>query len=230
MPPPIFQCLENFRRRDSSLWKFALLVLSATSLSAVADDRQIWLQQGVTTRLSEKWSGHASQEFRLADDVSEVGSYFIEAAVAHETRSHLVLGGGFRAQFTRREDDWLNESRPFLSATLRWSWRAFKLSDRNQFEFRSIEDRPDEFRYRNRIMIESPNRWTLGRYHPYAASEFFFDDQSDQLLKHRFVTGLKGHPKNWLQADGFVMWESTDTGVSDRSTLVVVGLKLTATL
>lgn len=184
----------------------------------------------MNVRLSEKWSAQASQEFRLADEVSEVGSYFIEAGLAHETRPWLVLGGGYRQQFTQREDDWLNEERPFVSATLKWKWREFGLSDRNQVELRSIEDRPDEFRYRNRIMIESPDRWTLKGYHPYAASEFFFDDESDQFLKHRFVLGMKGSPRDWLAADAYLMWETSDTGVADKSTLIVAGLKLTAKL
>ena len=218
----------------SNRWKCLAVVLPMIGMwllpSAQADDRRIWLQQGVETELGQKWMARLQQAFHLANESPHFTTYYTEASITHHTRRWLDLGGGFREQFERRDEDWLQENRPFANITFKWKWWEHAFSDRNQFEWRLREDRDTEIRYRNKLTVESPARWTSWGIHPYLADELFYDNESQTFLRNRVYAGLNARPLDWLSADLFAIWESKDTGVNAYDDVYIAGLKLTATL
>jgi hypothetical protein len=148
----------------------------------------------------------------------------------HRTTRWLDLGLGYREQWEQTKDNkWFEENRPFVNATLKWKMWGIPFSDRNQMEWRTLEGRPNEVRYRNKVTATSTARWTAWQIHPYVSDEFFFDNESKELLKDRVSIGLKGQPTDRLSADVFALWESSDTSLSAKDKVYVAGVKLLVT-
>jgi len=211
----------TMRRRIIPIVGTLLVVLVAR-----ADDRRLWLNQGVETGLSDRWKAGLNQEFRLANNEPNFSAYLLEASFKRETATWLDLGFGYRQQWEQGEEQWLVEYRPFVNATLKWKLWNIPFSHRSQFEWRTLEGRSDQVRYRNKLAAESREAWTTWQIRPYVADEFFYDNDQKQFLKSRLSVGLKGRPLRDLSSDVFVAWESSDTGVKGEDMVYITGLKL----
>ena len=180
--------------------------------------------------LGETWRAGLLQGFVLANESPHFSAYFAEGSVVRGKRPWLDLGGGYREQLEQRDNHWLEESRLFALATLKWTWRDCACSDRNQVEWREMQERTDQVRYRNKLAVDLPARWSVGPLRPYVADELFYDQESKEFLRNRIYVGLKGAPDPRLKLDLFAIWESSDTGVNERETVLITGLKLVVPL
>ncbi len=172
------------------------------SVHAGDEDLQLWLDQRALSQVSERSWAHVKQSFRLRDDAGTLGTYHIEGGLAYQMCSLLDLGLFYRHVFEKTEDEWLEEQRPFLDATLHWTWFDITFSDRSRFEYRWRQARDDKWRYRNKLGAVFPLKWTDIDLRPYIAGELFFDERVSRGDRSRVrgSVGIKTHPPERLRA------------------------------
>ncbi len=192
--------------------------------SGWADDAQLWLNQSIRVKLADDWQASVAQEFRFTDGMADFTVYFVEGGASGRLSSWFDVGMFYRQQYERSSGRWLEENRPYVEGTLRWKWADIPFSDRNRIEYRVREDRTDMMRYRNRLMIESPKRWTQWKICPYAADEIFIDSDAGELNRNRVYVGVKAQPLSWLTAEVYGLWEASKTG-NDWASTHVLGVK-----
>jgi hypothetical protein len=203
-------------------------------------DVQLWVDQEVRTRLSERFRAKVKQSFRFRDDVDTFGMYVVEGGLTSKTFSWLDLGLFYRYVREESEGEWLDEYRPYGDATIHWKLWDIAFSDRNRAEFRSREARTDKWRYRNRLMAVFPLRWTDIDLRPYISAEAFFDESIRRGDRNRVRStfGIKTHPRERLRktlsgqarnlemtSDFYVSYQSTER---DEETVndYIIGINL----
>ena len=91
---------------------------------------------------------------------------------------------------------WQSEERPFGDLVFSTKVAGWKLEDRTRFEWRMKDDGNDAYlRFRNRIKVKSPWKWSSVGINPYAAWEANFEDKdslsgSDKWDRHRCYIGF----------------------------------------
>lgn len=92
---------------------------------------------------------------------------------------------------------WEREDRTGVDITPSFTLGGWKFSDRNRIVWRNYEDSRGFWRYRNRLQVNSPWKWTDWKINPYASFELFLDDgkapsdvrKNDKFDQWRFVVG-----------------------------------------
>jgi hypothetical protein len=176
----------------------------------------------------------------LEDDAGTLGTYYIEAGLAYRPTPWLHLSPAFRRQLLRDSGEWLNEERPYMDATLRWQFHGLALSHRNRFEYRFRESRDDTFRYRNKLTLVVPRKWTRLELQPYLAGEIFVDEgvKAKDRNRTRAYAGVKTDPAPHLRklglkpkegrrltSDYYLIYQSTDNN-DDTVDEFIAGLNL----
>ena len=159
--PPATQSRWGAEFRFWKVLAAELLVLATTPLAQAGSDWQVWLDQAASKDLSENSAVRVAQSFRYSCNEGRLATYYLEAGSTWNARPWLALGLGYRQQFDRRDDHWLEENRPFADATLRRKIRAVTISDRNRLEYRHREEQNSIYRYRNKLTLQY-NAWERG--------------------------------------------------------------------
>lgn len=130
---------------------------------------------------------------------------------------------------------WDRELRVGADGTFSYNLAGFKLSDRNRVVWREYEDSRGFWRYRNRLQVVSPWKWTDFKINPYASYEIFLDDgkeskhvrKNDKFDQWRFVVGAKAKlSDNWGLDLYYLLQEKKDTGDHDWDNHHIIGLEL----
>jgi len=125
----------------------------------------------------------------------------------------IELEGDGGVEYVEVEDhSWVRESRPHAQAEFRGKVAGWKWSNRNRFEWRDKEWQKAYLRYRNRLKVTGPWRWTGWKVAPFASMELFFEDDalrpsSDRFDRTRWTAGLTMKPTKHLQLSSAVFIE-----------------------
>lgn len=130
---------------------------------------------------------------------------------------------------------WERELRVGADGTFSYTLAGFKLSDRNRVVWREYEDDHGFWRYRNRIQVVTPWKWTQYKINPYTSYEVFFDDgkpskdvrRNDKFDQWRFIIGAKAKlSDNWSLDAYYLLQEKKDTGEHEWSGHHIIGVGL----
>ena len=130
---------------------------------------------------------------------------------------------------------WEREDRTGIDVTPSYELRGWKFSDRNRVVWRNYEDSRGFWRYRNRIQVNAPWKWTDWKINPYASWELFLDDgkaakdvrKNDKFDQWRFISGVSARlTKNVSLNVYYLLQEKKDTGDHNWSGNHVVGINL----
>ena len=78
-----------------------------------------------------------------------------------------------------------------LDGTLRYAFKGkILMSDRNRFESRWVDDRPD-LRYRNRLLFQRPFHFVRIKITPFGGAEAYWDDRKNKWNLFRYTTGIE---------------------------------------
>lgn len=203
-----------------------LLIQLTPDVSAYDDsDWQYWNTESMEGNISEKWKVKLEEEFRFGDDAREFYYQHSDLGLSYNCCEWFRLGLNYRQVYEKKEGDWKEENRPHINGTLKWGWKDFKFTDRSRLEYRVREDKDDTLRYRNKMTIKFPFKWTKFDIQPYLADEIFIDFDQGELNRNRFYIGVDSKLMKHLKADVFYLWQSSKSGDSwvDYN---VVGTKL----
>ena len=113
-----------------------------------------------------------------------------------------------------------------------WGW---KIADRNRVVWRDFEDSQGFWRYRNRIQVNSPWKWTDYKINPYASWELFLDDgkpskhvrKNDKFDQWRFAVGATAKLTDNISLNLFyLLQEKKNTSHHDWSPNHVLGVNV----
>ena len=130
---------------------------------------------------------------------------------------------------------WEREDRVGFDVTPSWTLGGWKFSDRNRIVWRDFEDDRGFWRYRNRIQVAAPWKWTEYKINPYASFELFLDDgkpsknvrKNDKFDQWRFIVGTTAKlSKNATLNTYSLLQEKKDTGDHDWRPNHVIGVNL----
>ena len=124
----------------------------------------------------------------------------------HKPSKYLSLTGGYLYRYgepVRNRKSY--ESRFIAAATINVPLRyKFKLADRNQYEYKMRNSRPDTWDYRNRLRIEREVSGKGKKITPFGFAEVFYNER-DGWYRTRFAIGLNKKYTKKLTGDVFYL-------------------------
>ena len=171
-------CKQRFIHSQNILCILALWAVFITSPECHASDVknfQHWNSEGVNIKLCTDWAFEIREEFRLEDNGRSLYHYFTEIGLIYVFREYLDFSMNYRHIKSKKNEEWTTEYRPHINGTIKIRWHDFIIGDRNRIEFRKFEDGNHSWRWRNKLSIQSPFRWTRLKIQPYISNEIFID-------------------------------------------------------
>ena len=235
------------------------LILGAVVAASVAmaedGDAQLWLKVYAEGKLPNGFSAAVEEELRYQDDMSEFYDEETLFMVKNDVTDWLNIGLGYRvvqerknkAVYTAKTADdgskkysavgdgdhyWQKEERPTVDVTLKHKIDQWSLDDRNRFEWRMKDDGKDAYlRYRNRLRVRSPWKWTEFKLNPYAYAEGFIEDKdglsgSDMFNRYRLATGISGQLAKNIKSGLYVMMQSDRAAEGGWDRFGVAGVEM----
>lgn len=196
-------------------------------------DFQFWNTEAVEGKLNDHWKVYTEAEFRFGDDASEFYYQHTHLEIGYKVNDWLEIAPAYRQVwelFTKSVDeegqeDWFVEYRPMVNVTVKYKWNGWEISDRNRFEYRFFDiDKEDHFRYRNKITLKTPWKWTSWGINPFIADEIFIQE-NDQFNRNRFYLGVGMDIIEHLTADVFYLWQTSEKG-DEWVDFNIIGAKL----
>lgn len=182
-------------------------------------DWQYWNTEEIEYKFADKWKAKLEQELRFGDGMGKLFYEHTQAGVAYDLEKWLNVGVFYRGIFENVKNKWLYEARPLGDVTVKQTWMGFDLEDRNRLEYRFLENREDMWRYRNRIMLKLPWKFTAWEFRPYTSNEFFIYFNEEGYAQNRMYGGIEFKPFKHVKAEIFYMWKASkkSTGWIDNN-------------
>jgi hypothetical protein len=197
------------------LW--AVIVSSSVCHASDVKNIQHWNSEGIQIKLTTDWAFEIREELRLEDNGGSLYHYFTETGLMYAFRDYLDFSVNYRHIKNKKNEDWATEYRPHINGTMKIRWHEFVIGDRNRIEFRKFEDGNHSWRWRNKLSIQSPFRWTRLKIEPYVSDEVFIDFDKNEFNQNRLYIGWKLTFFKHVRGDLFYMCQSIkSTGWKDN--------------
>ncbi len=188
-------------------------------------DWQFWNTERLEGELAEKWKLCIEQQFRFGDDMAELYFHHTDIGVRFTVRKWLDTSMHYRHIYELKSGEWMEENRPHLNFTLKWSWKGFRFSDRNRGEIRLRRGKDEAWRYRNKFTVKYPVDRDTVCLIPYISDEVYWDFERDEYSRNRLYTGITLKIWKILSVDMHYLLQSSKS--NDKwSDANVLGLKL----
>lgn len=192
-----------------SLIIIALSLFLISKLYAYDDgDFQVWNTDVEELQLKKNLKLVFEEEFRWANDASEFYYQHYDAGLAYALNKTWTVGGGYRQIYSRTavNKPWRAESDPYLFFTYFGELAGFKFDDRSRFEYQYYSYQDDTGRYRNKLTIKAPWKFTKLEIQPFISDEFFMMIGGDQgLNQNRLSAGFNFNLTKNLKAEIYYM-------------------------
>jgi hypothetical protein len=149
----------------------------------------------------------------------------IDAGVSRRFSEWFGLEINYRYIDEDSGSGWNTEHRPSVTGTFNWNWGKVRLTNRNRIEYRDREASSNTWRYRNRLLIRPPQKWTKFQIQPYFSGELFYQFSVTSWNQYRLRAGLDSKLTELLQLDIYYMLLSSESG-DDWSNSNILGLNL----
>jgi len=214
-----------------SLVFFAFLISAASSAYAYDDgDFQVWNTVAEEMKLNKESKLVFEQEFRLGDNASNLYYQHYDVGYIYTPNKHFNVGIGYRYIRELKNKSFKVENDPYLIATLFWELAGFKFDSRSRFEYRTFNfNQVDSGRYRNKLTVKGPWKFTKLQIQPYLADEAFIRFNGTDFNRNRFFAGFSLNITKNLKGELYYMLQSTKNYSKFESTWTqanVLGTKL----
>lgn len=98
---------------------------------------------------------------------------------------------------------------PHINGTVKAKWNNLVFKDRSRLEYRIKEDDDNSWRYRNKLSVDLPFKWTKLNIQPYIADEIFYNFDENTLNRNRAYAGFKILFLENLRGEIYYMHQST---------------------
>lgn len=188
-----------------------LTLILTSQLYAYDDgDFQVWNTDVEEFKIGKNSKIAFEEEFRWADNANEFYYHHYDAGFFYNLKDYLNIGGGYRHIFELKKGKFKVENEPYVTATLLWSLKGFKFEDRNRMEYRHFDYQADSWRYRNKITMKLPWKFTRIEIQPSLSDEIFIGfGGTNQFNQNRFSSGLGMNLAKNIKAEIYYMLQST---------------------
>lgn len=199
------------------------VLLSVTGLYAYDDgDFQVWNTETEEVELKKDLRLVLEEEFRWGDNASEFFYQHYDLGLFYKLSRYWSLGGGYRQVLNKNKGKFLVENEPYLIATFSSQFAGFKYDDRSRLEYNHFDYKDDTVRYRNKLTIKAPWKFTAWQIQPFVADEvFFLFDDGSRFSENRATAGLAmGITKNF-KAEIYYMFRCVKSGLKWKDSNVL---------
>ncbi len=191
------------------------------------DDFQIWNTNVEEVKLNKSSKVTFEEEFRWGDNASDFYYQHYDAGYQYSLTKYLSLGGGYRYIREKKTDKFRPESEPYFAAFTNWKLFDFQFSDRTRIEYRYYTYQTDSWRFRNKLDIKFPWKFTKFEIQPLVADEFFFRFNGIDINENRLYGGIGFTMVKNLKGEVCYMWRATkNPGIGTWKDTNVLSMKL----
>ncbi|MCL1887519.1 MAG: DUF2490 domain-containing protein [Kiritimatiellaeota bacterium] len=165
---------------NTTLAAAALIASGLTSANAIHTDTQSRLGFSASKDLGNGVRLDLATEQGLFNNLKGYNYNEVELGFSIKANDWLNIAPVLRFKDDRSYNSstgaygsWARETRPMLNATLSYTFEGWKFDDRSRFEWRQYANSSTQNwnRYRNRLKVTSPWKWTDLKINPYASIE-----------------------------------------------------------
>lgn len=186
------------------------LILSAKAYAYDDGDFQVWNTDVEEFKINKDSKLAFEEEFRWADNANEFYYHHYDVGFFYNLEKWLNIGGGYRHVYELKKGRFKLENEPYLTATLLADLKGFKIEDRSRMEYRHFDYQADSWRYRNKVTVKLPWKWTKAEIQPYVSDEILIGfSKIKELNQNRFYSGLSMNLTNNLKGEIYYMLQSS---------------------
>lgn len=212
------------------IWAILMLVLQP--LTFAEDDFQYWSRYSIKAVDTQYVDFINYWDFRVFPDAARLAYWQTTQKLQYDFFKFISFVTGYTYLESRTKDsksgdtEFKNQHRLELEINPHWEGKRVKISNRNRFEFRWIEDRgSDHARYRNLLEFEFPIKWERAKFlkSVYINNEIFVDFNLRELNENRVTPfGISFKINKKLSFKLFYLIQSKK-GARDWSSAQVLG-------
>jgi len=203
-----------------------LLIVTAHAYAYDDGDFQVWNTDVEEFKVNNDLKVALEEEFRWGDNADEFYYQHYDAGFSYNLKKVLSIGGGYRHIYELKKGKFKQESDPYIAAVLSWDFKGFKFEDRNRIEYRYFNYQADSSRYRNKVTMKLPWKFTKAGIQPYLSDEIFVSfGGTNQFNQNRFSSGFSFNPAKNIKAEIYYMLQGTRSPGKWKDTNVL-GAKL----
>lgn len=190
---------------------FGLTLIAAGRIYAYDNhDFQVWNTDTEEFKINKNLKVALEEEFRLGDNADEFYYHHYDMGLFYNITENLSIGGGYRQIYELKKGKFKEENAPYITAGLFWDLAGCKFEDRNRIEYRHFDYQADSGRYRNKITMKLPWKFSKLEIQPYLSDEAFFGfGGTNQFNQNRFSSGLGLNLTKNIKADIYYMLQSS---------------------
>ncbi len=216
-----------------SVWKIVLIfsgLLSGLHASSQVQDANLWLNVSVEKKIIPTLSVSINQEFRLNENITELGTFFTDIGLNYKINKYLRVSASYRFINKRRLDDSYSiRHRYYFDLVVRKKFNPVTLSFRTRFQSQyndvlSSEDgKIPEYYSRNKLTVKVDAGNHLS---PYVYAELFsplkrpFDIFMDNM---RYCVGVEYEINRMNTLDVFYIFQK-ECHVKNPETDHIIGI------
>jgi len=173
----------------------------------------------------EQLTAEIEGDFRFNDDASEHYRTALGLELNYEVFDWLEPGVGFTQIFKKKSDEWKKEDRLYLQVAVKWELGDWDFKNRARITNRDKQGKSSKLRFRDKLTIKSPWKWTELEIQPYAEEEIFIQEQ-DHFYKNRVYGGLELELSDHIDLEIYYLWELEKDDDSWSGNIHAVGTEL----
>lgn len=204
-----------------------LAMLLATKIYAYDDgDFQVWNTDVEEFKINKDSKVAFEEEFRWGDNANEFYYHHYDVGFFYNLEKWLNVGGGYRHIYELKKEKFKLENEPYITLTLLWDLKGFKVEERSRIEYRHFDYQDDSWRYRNKATVKFPWKFTKMEIQPFLSDEIFIGfDGISELNRNRFSSGLAMNVTKNLKAEVYYMLQASKSS-GNWTDVNVLGTKL----
>jgi hypothetical protein len=185
------------------------LILSAKAYAYDNHDFQVWNTEAQELKLDKKSKLTVEEEFRWGDNASELYYQHYDLGYTYLFNKYFNFGGGLRYVKALSGDKFRDETEPYLVTFIYWNPAGFSLSNRTRIEYRYFDYQAVSWRFRDKLDIKFPWKFTKFKIQPMIADEIFFKFNGIDLNENRLYAGFTFNLTKSLRAEICYLLRST---------------------
>ncbi len=188
-----------------------LFLMFAAIVYAYDDgDFQIWNTDVEEFKINKDSKIAVEEEFRWADNASEFFYQHYDIGYFYNLTKYLNVGGGYRQVYELKKGKFKEENEPYLTATLLGVLSGFAIEDRSRMEYRHFDYQSDSWRYRNKLTIKMPWKFTKIGIQAFLSDEILIGfGKISELNQNRFSSGLGFNVTKNIKGEIYYMFQSS---------------------
>jgi hypothetical protein len=189
-----------------------VLVLMTVVLAYAYDDGdfQAWNTDVQEFKINDNSKMAFEEEFRWGGDAKEFYYHHYDLGFFYNLNKNLNIGGGYRQVYELKRRKFKPENEPYLTLSLLWVSKGFKFEDRNRIEYRNFGYQADSGRYRNKITVKTPWKFTSMAIQPYLSDEVFVGfGGTNQFNQNRLSSGASVDLTKNIKGELYYMLQTT---------------------